>query len=53
MDDIHYTAANGPDNFTHPLCIDTWRNSIFIERNRLPPVTDSPSSNLWVGDQGF
>jgi uncharacterized protein GlcG (DUF336 family) len=30
VDDIHYTAANGADNFTHPLCIHTWRNSIFV-----------------------
>jgi uncharacterized protein GlcG (DUF336 family) len=29
-DDIHYTATNGADNFTHPLCINTWKNGVFV-----------------------
>jgi uncharacterized protein GlcG (DUF336 family) len=29
-DDIHYTVINGPDNFTHPLCINTWKNGVFV-----------------------
>lgn len=30
VDDIHYTATNGPDVFTHPLCLNTWKNGVFI-----------------------
>jgi len=33
VDDIHYSATNvppGPDVFTHPLCINTWKNGVFI-----------------------
>jgi uncharacterized protein GlcG (DUF336 family) len=30
VDDIHYTATNGPDVFTHPLCINTWKNGAFV-----------------------
>lgn len=29
-DDITYSSADGPSVFTHPLCINTWRNGIFI-----------------------
>jgi hypothetical protein len=44
VDDIHYTAANGADNFTHPLCIHTWRTVFSLERNRLPPLLISSAS---------
>lgn len=30
VDDIHYTATNGADVFTHPLCINTWKNGAFV-----------------------
>ena len=30
VDDISYSAADGPSVFTHPLCLDTWRNGVFI-----------------------
>jgi len=30
VDDIHYTATNGPDVFTHPLCLNTWKNGVFV-----------------------
>lgn len=29
-DDIHYTVTNGADNFTHPLCINTWKNGVSV-----------------------
>jgi uncharacterized protein GlcG (DUF336 family) len=29
-DDITYSAADGPSVFTHPLCINTWRNGVLI-----------------------
>ncbi len=29
-DDITYSAADGPSVFTHPLCVNTWRNGKFI-----------------------
>ncbi len=29
-DDIIYSAADGPSVFSHPLCINTWRNGVFI-----------------------
>jgi uncharacterized protein GlcG (DUF336 family) len=28
-DDIHYTT-DGADLFTHPLCVNTWRNGVFV-----------------------
>lgn len=30
VDDITYSAADGPSVFTHPLCVNTWRNGIFL-----------------------
>ncbi len=30
VDDISYSAPDGPSVFTHPQCLNTWRNSIFI-----------------------
>jgi uncharacterized protein GlcG (DUF336 family) len=30
VDDITYSAAEGPSVFTHPLCPNTWRNGVFI-----------------------
>lgn len=30
LDDITYTIADGASVFTHPLCINTWRNGVFI-----------------------
>ena len=36
-DDITYSAADGPSVFTHPLCVNTWRNGVFIG-NELPAV---------------
>ena len=30
VDDIHYTATNGADVFTHPLCLNTWKNGAFV-----------------------
>jgi uncharacterized protein GlcG (DUF336 family) len=29
-DDITYSSADGPTVFTHPLCVNTWRNGTFI-----------------------
>jgi len=29
-DDISYSSADGASAFTHPLCIHTWRNGVFI-----------------------
>lgn len=29
-DDISYSSADGPSVFTHPLCLNTWRNGAFI-----------------------
>ena len=30
VDDITYSAADGPSVFTHPLCLNTWRNGVFL-----------------------
>jgi len=30
VDDIVYTSKDGPSVFAHPLCINTWRNGVFI-----------------------
>jgi uncharacterized protein GlcG (DUF336 family) len=30
VDDITYSSADGPSVFTHPLCVNTWRNGRFI-----------------------
>lgn len=30
VDDITYSSADGPTVFTHPLCLNTYRNGIFI-----------------------
>ena len=29
-DDISYSSADGSSVFTHPLCLNTWRNSVFV-----------------------
>jgi len=29
-DDITYSSTDGASVFTHPLCLNTWRNSVFI-----------------------
>ena len=29
-DDISYSSVDGANAFTHPLCIHTWRNNVFI-----------------------
>ena len=29
-DDISYSATDGASVFTHPLCLNTWRNDVFI-----------------------
>jgi uncharacterized protein GlcG (DUF336 family) len=30
VDDITYSVPDGPSVFTHPLCVNTWRNGVFI-----------------------
>ena len=30
VDDITYTVADGASVFTHPLCVNTWRNGAFV-----------------------
>ncbi len=30
VDDITYSAPDGASPFTHPLCLNTWRNGIFV-----------------------
>ena len=30
VDDISYSSTNGPSVFTHPLCLNTWRNGVFV-----------------------
>ena len=30
VDDISYASTNGPSVFTHPLCLNTWRNGVFV-----------------------
>jgi uncharacterized protein GlcG (DUF336 family) len=30
VDDISYSSVDGPSVFTHPLCLNTWRNGVFI-----------------------
>ena len=30
VDDISYSSVDGASVFTHPLCLNTWRNGIFI-----------------------
>lgn len=30
VDDITYSAKDGASVFTHPLCLNTWRNGVFI-----------------------
>jgi uncharacterized protein GlcG (DUF336 family) len=29
-DDISYSSTDGPSVFTHPLCLNTWRNDVFV-----------------------
>ena len=28
VDDISYSTPDGPSVFTHPLCVNTWRNGV-------------------------
>jgi uncharacterized protein GlcG (DUF336 family) len=35
VDDISYSSVDGASVFTHPLCVNTWRNGVFIG-NELP-----------------
>jgi uncharacterized protein GlcG (DUF336 family) len=35
VDDITYSSTDGPSVFTHPLCLNTWRNGVFVG-NELP-----------------
>jgi uncharacterized protein GlcG (DUF336 family) len=37
-DDISYASVDGANPFTHPVCIDTWRNEQFIAANEQPAV---------------
>ena len=37
VDDIQYTATDGASVFTHPLCVNTWRNGMFVG-NEAPAV---------------
>ena len=37
VDDITYSSADGPSVFTHPLCVNTWRNGVFIGNE--PPAS--------------
>jgi uncharacterized protein GlcG (DUF336 family) len=30
VDDISYSSTNGPSVFTHPLCLNTWRNGVTV-----------------------
>src|SRR5689334_20285623 len=30
VDDITYSSADGASQFTHPVCLNTWRNGVFI-----------------------
>ena len=30
IDDIQYSSVDGASVFTHPLCVNTWRNGVFI-----------------------
>jgi uncharacterized protein GlcG (DUF336 family) len=30
VDDISYSSTNGASVFTHPLCLNTWRNGVFV-----------------------
>ena len=30
VDDISYSSTNGPSVFTHPLCLNTWRNGVKV-----------------------
>jgi len=36
-DDITYSSADGASVFTHPLCVNTWRNGVFIGEE--PPAS--------------
>lgn len=37
VDDISYSSVDGANVFTHPLCLNTWRNGIFVG-NEAPAV---------------
>jgi uncharacterized protein GlcG (DUF336 family) len=37
VDDITYSAPDGPSVFTHPMCVNTWRNGTFLGEE--PPAT--------------
>jgi hypothetical protein len=30
VDDITYSVPDGPSVFTHPKCVNTWRNGVFL-----------------------
>lgn len=34
-DDISYSAVDGASVFTHPLCVNTWRNGVFIGNEKV------------------
>jgi uncharacterized protein GlcG (DUF336 family) len=34
VDDITYSSADGASVFTHPLCVNTWRNGVFIGKEQ-------------------
>jgi uncharacterized protein GlcG (DUF336 family) len=34
-DDITYSAVDGASVFTHPLCVNTWRNGVFIGNEKV------------------
>src|SRR5438445_12960188 len=38
VDDISYSSADGPSVFTHPLCLNTYRNNVLIG-SELPATT--------------
>jgi len=37
VDDITYSVPDGPSVFTHPKCVNTWRNGVFLGNE--PPAT--------------
>jgi hypothetical protein len=34
VDDISYCSTDGPSVFTHPLCLNTWRNDVFVGKEQ-------------------
>ena len=37
-DDITYTVPDGASAFTHPKCINTWRNGVLLPGSEQPAV---------------